>query len=309
MTKEDLIIQPIENKIYFIRNQKVMLDSDLAEIYGVETRVLNQAVKRNRERFPESFMFQINENEHNSIRSQIVTLETNSLRSQTVILNAKESKRGKHTKFSPYVFTEHGAVMLASVLRSETAIKASVKVVSAFVELRRFIENNAGLFQRLNMVEKRMTVTEDKVDKVYKALESDELKLKQGIFFEGQVFDAYSFVANLTRKARKSIILIDNYIDDTVLTLFSKRKKGVQLTIYTKTINKQLSLDLQKHNEQYDFVQVKEFKAAHDRFLLIDEIELYHIGASLKDLGKKWFAFSKMDTETINLLEKLGKNK
>lgn len=309
MIKKNVQLQTIENRIYVVRGQKVMLDSDLAEIYDVDTKRLNEQVKRNPERFPVSFMFQLTEEEYFYLRSQNATLEKASLRSQNAALNGNESQRGKHRKYLPYVFTEHGAVMLASVLRSETAIKASVKVVSAFVEMRKFIEYNAGLFQRLGSVESRMTITEEKVERVYRALENEDLKLKQGVFYDGQVFDSYTFVSGLVRKARKSIILIDNYIDDTVLTLFSKRKKDVALTIYTKTISKQLMLDVQKHNAQYESVQVKEFKQAHDRFLLIDETELYHFGASLKDLGKKWFAFSKMDTETIKLLEKLKGNK
>lgn len=281
------ILQPIENKIYLVRGQKVMIDSDLAEIYGVETRVLNQAVKRNVGRFPESFMFQITEDEHDSLRSQSVT-----------------SKRGGR-RYLPYVFTEHGAVMLATVLSSETAINASVKVVSAFVEMRKFIETNAGLFQRLDMVEKRMVLTEEKVDKVYRALEGGEIKPKQGIFYEGQIFDAYTFIADLIRTAKKEIILVDNYVDDTILTLFDKRKKDVSVVIYTKGINKKLELDLKKHNEQYPSIELKVLKQAHDRFLIIDQKDLFHIGASLKDLGKKWFAFSKFETGIKDILDKL----
>jgi len=306
-----------------------MLDSDLAEIYGVETRRLNEQVKRNIDRFSELFMFQLTDEEYENLkfqigtssgyeflgsqtvtssgdeflRSQNATLKKSGLRSQNATL---EDKRGKHRKFLPYVFTEHGAIMLASVLKSETAVQASIRIVQAFVEMRKYISANSQLFLRMDTLEQKMLRTDEKVDMVYKALEDNSIKPKQGIFFDGQVFDAYTFVSDLVRSAKISIVLIDNYIDDSVLTLLTKRKKGVSATIYTSKISKQLLLDVKKHNAQYAPVELKELKNAHDRFMIIDQSELYHFGASLKDLGKKWFAFSKMETGAIEMLGKLN---
>jgi hypothetical protein len=247
-------------------------------------------------------MFQLTNEEYDFLRSQNATLEKTPLRSQNATL---EDKRGKHRKYLPHVFSEHGAVMLASILKSDTAIQASIRVVQAFVEMRKYISTNSQLFLRMDMLEQKVLRTEEKVDMVYKALEDSDIKPKQGIFYDGQVFDAYAFAADLIRRATTSIILIDNYIDDSVLTLFTKRKENVSLVIYTGKINKQLELDLKKHNEQYPVVEVKIFKESHDRFLIIDQKELYHLGASLKDLGKKWFAFSKIEIAVMDLLKKL----
>ena len=209
----------------------------------------------------------------------------------------------------PCVFTEQGVAMLSTVLKSGTAIKVSIEIMQAFVQMRKFMSAYVTLFQRLDQVESRQLESDKKFKQIFDALQSKDLTPKQGIFYDGQVFDAYKFMADIIRKSVKSIILIDNYVDDTVLSLFAKRKKGVTVTIYTKSISKSLALDLQKHNEQYESVVIREFHLAHDRFLLIDHKELYHIGASLKDLGKKWFAFSKMDTEVLTMLSKLRRVK
>lgn len=229
-----------------------------------------------------------------------MTLEKNDLKSQI----ATSSWGGRRT--NPYVFTEHGAIMLASVLKSETAVQASIRIVQAFVEMRKYISANSQLFLRMDTLEQKMLRTNEKVDMVYRALEDNSFKPKQGIFFDGQVFDAYAFVSDLVRSAKSSIVLIDNYIDDSVLTLLTKRKEEVSATIYTSKISKQLLLDLKKHNAQYAPVELKELKNAHDRFLIMDQSELCHFGASLKDLGKKWFAFSKMETGAIEMLGKLN---
>ena len=303
MTKDIIKQSDIENRIFTVRGLQVMLDSHIAELYGVTTSRLNEQVQRNLNRFPSEFMFRLTDAEFESLRSQIATLNELSLRSQNATL---KNKRGLHRKYLPFVFTEQGVAMLSAVLRSDMAVKVSIQVIHAFVEMRKFIADKALVFQRLDKVEHKQIETDEKFEKVFKALESRENMPDKGIFFDGQVFDAYAFIAGIVRKAKSSIILIDNYIDDTVLTLFSKRKKGVSLTIYTKEINKQLDLDVKKHNAQYDPITLKVLKQTHDRFLIIDESELYHIGASLKDLGKKWFAFSKMDKETIKFLEKLS---
>jgi len=240
----------IQNKIYTIRNVQVMLDSDLANLYCVETKNLNLAVKRNIERFPDNFRFQLTEKEYKSLRLQIET---------------SKSKRGGR-RYLPFVFTEQGVAMLSAVLRSETAIKVSIQIMQAFVEMKNFISTNAGLFQRLDKVEQKLISHDENFDKVFKALEDKTIKPKQEIFFNGQIFDAYTLVSDIITTAKKSIILIDNYIDDTVLTHFTKRKKGVTFTIYTKNISKQLQLDIKKHNEQYPTVKAIKFKDAHDRF-------------------------------------------
>lgn len=296
MTDKRFMIKPldIESRIFTIRGTQVMLDSHLAELYSVETGRLNEQVKRNIGRFPKDFMFQLTEIEYESLRSQFAILK---------------STRGQHRKYLPYVFTEQGVAMLSAVLRSETAISVSIQIMQAFVHMRKFIAGNASLFNRLENVERKQVEAEGKFTEIFDALQKTELDPRQGIFYDGQVFDAYAFVSDLIRKAKSSIHLIDNYVDDTVLTLFTKRKKGVKTVIYTKSITKQLSLDLKKHNEQYEAIQIEELAEAHDRFLILDNITVYHFGASLKDLGKKWFAFSKMDSASLTILDKLKSTK
>jgi len=239
-------------------------------------------------------MFQLTKDELENWKSQIVT--------------SKREQIG--LRKLPLAFTEQGVAMLAGVLRSDTAIKMSIQIISAFVAMRKFIINNAQIFQRIDTVERRQIKhemeTNEKFDTVFDALQSKELEPKQGIFFDGQIFDAHKFVSSLISKAEKSILLIDNYIDDTVLDLFTKRKKNVVVTILTKKITKDLELDLNKFNAQYPAIEVKEFKDSHDRFMIIDNEDVYHFGASLKDLGKKWFAFSKFDKSALQLLQKLN---
>lgn len=277
----------LETQIFTVRNIQVMLDSHLARLYQVDTKVFNQAVKRNLERFPAEFRFQLTESEWQSLRSQIVT-----------------SNEDKYRRYMPYAFTEQGIAMLSTVLRSEVAIQVSIKIMQAFVQMRHTLLNNAGVIQRLENVERKQIEISGQLEQVFLALEGNKPRT-QGIFFDGETFDAYAFVADLVRKAESSIILIDNYLDDSVLTLFSKRKLGVNVTLYTKTISRQLALDLERYNSQYEPITIKPFSQSHDRFLILDRTELYHIGASLKDLGKKWFAFSKMDLSTSKILEQL----
>lgn len=294
---EDLQLQPtdIHNKIYTIRNLQVMIDVDLALLYGVETKVLNQAVKRNIERFPETFRFQLTDNEYkNCSRSQIVTLN-----------EASKFKRGHNIKYLPYAFTEQGIAMLSAVLRSETAIQTSIQIINAFVEMRKFILNNAQLFQRIQTVEIKQIETEKRIDQILNALDIGTAKPKQGIFYNGQVFDAYLFVSDLIKSANHSLVLIDNYVDETVLNLLTKRNSNVEATIYTQKISRQLQLDIDKHNSQYEAIEIKELNQSHDRFLIIDNTEIYHFGASLKDLGKRWFAFSKFEKEAVEMLGRL----
>jgi len=313
-SKDNLVIYnatSIQKKIYTFRGEQVMFDSDLAEFYGVETKQLNRAVKRNLDRFPQEFMFQLVEDEWDSLRYQIGTSkgEVNSLRFQNGSLKRTDDFRGKHRKYLPYVFTEQGVAMLSGILRSDTAVKMSIQIMNAFAAMRKFIINNAQIFQRIDNVEKKQLKyemkTNEKFDKIFDALQSKELEPKQGIFFDGQIFDAHKFVSDLIRKADKSIVLIDNYIDDTILDLFTKKKKNVAVTILTKKLTKAMSLDVNKFNSQYPSIAIKEFTKAHDRFIIIDNKDVYHIGSFLKDLGKKWFAFSKLDKSAFELLENL----
>ncbi|WP_455755947.1 ORF6N domain-containing protein [Sulfurimonas sp.] len=281
--------ETIENKIYSIRGLQVMLDRDLAELYGVETKRLNEQVKRNIERFPNEFMFQLTKNELDNWKSQFAT----------------SNKEFIGLRKMPFAFTEQGVSMLSGVLKSNIAINISIKIIQSFVNMRKIISNNALMFQRLDSLEQKQFKTDEKVDAVLNALESKELKPKQGIFYDGQVYDAYIFISDLIKSANSSIILIDNYCDDSVLTLLSKRALNVQTKIYTKNITKQLKLDTNKHNEQYQKIELIKFNSSHDRFLILDGKDVYHIGASLKDLGKKWFAFSKFDINALDILQKL----
>lgn len=287
---ETIDIQPM---IKVIRGQQVMLDSDLSALYGVETRRLNEQVKRNIERFPDDFMFQLRKEELDNLMSQ----------------NATSSWGG--TRKLPYAFTEQGIAMLSSVLKSQTAVEVNIRIMRAFIAMRRFIATNAQLFQRLETIEyhqlemkQHQEVTDRRIDEVFKRLDTD-IPPMQGIFYDGQVFDAYRFVSDLIRKAKQSIVLIDNYVDDTVLTLLDKRSEGVSATIYTQRVSSQFQLDVDRHNSQYPLIEIKRFNKAHDRFLLIDN-EVYHIGASIKDLGKKWFGFTLMrDITATELIKKI----
>jgi hypothetical protein len=292
----------IQNRIYTLHGRQVMIDEDLAELYGVETKRLNEQVKRNSYRFPAEFKFQLTEADLEILRSQYPTSRIDSLRSQNVTL---KNGRGRHRKYLPYVFTEQGVAMLSAVLHSDTALKVSIKIINAFVAMRRFIRDNAQVFYRLDTLELKQSETDKKVERVLNAIEDSSIAPKQGIFFDGQVFDAWSFASGLIRSANNSLVLIDNYIDDTVLQLFSKRKKGVVVTLLTKVISDQLKIDVEKFNKQYEPIQIKIFLDSHDRFLIIDDKEIYHIGASLKDLGKKWFAFSKIEIGFVQLLNKI----
>ena len=287
VANRDIQSVSIEHLIYIIRGVQVILDRDIAMLYGVETKVLNQAVKRNISRFPDDFMFQLTSEECS--RSQIVTLNI---------------KRGQNIKYLPYAFTENGIAMLSSVLRSPTAIEANIRIMRAFTSMRHFFTNNAQVFQRLSTIEYHQIETDKRIDEVFKRLDANTTP-QQGIFFDGQVFDAYCFVSDLIKKAKQSIVLIDNYVDDSVLSLLDKRESNVSAKIYTQNISSQLKLDINKHNSQYPLIEVNQFNKAHDRFLLIDD-EIYHIGASIKDLGKKWFAFTLMrDITAKELIKKI----
>lgn len=306
-TEFNISQKQIENRIFTIRDIHVMIDSDLADMYQVETKVLNQAVKRNIFRFPENFRFQLtiegaNELHKKSkvgdnLRSQIAT---SSSRSQFVTLNKTATKnRGQNIKYIPYAFTEQGVAMLSAVLRSDIAVKVSIQIINAFVEMRKLIANHHGILQRMEGIERKQLETDQKFEQVFKALESKNVIPTQGVFFDGQVFDAYQLASQIIRSAKLSIVLIDNYIDESTLTHLVKKNSDVSVLLLTKNVSKQLTLDVQKANEQYDHFKLVSFAQSHDRFLIIDHSEVFHLGASLKDLGKKWFAFSRLEINSV----------
>ncbi len=283
--------ESIESKIYTIRGVNVMIDRDLAKLYQVETRRINEQVKRNIERFPNDFMFQLTKDEFENLMSQ----------------NAISNSEWGGVRKLPYVFTEQGVYMLATVLKSDVATQVTLSIMRTFTKLKSFLTQNSSLFDRFERIEYRLSIHDENFNKVFNAIENKNLNPTQGIFHNGQIFDAYIFINDLLKSAKQDIVLIDNYIDDTVLTLFSKYK-NLKFTIVTKNISNQSKLDIEKYNLQYKNLTIKTSNKYHDRFLLIDHKKAYHIGASLKDLGKKVFAFSKIDIEIIkNIIDTDGR--
>lgn len=278
----------IENLIHYVRGQQIMIDSDLAMLYNVETKRLNESVKRNAKRFPESFCFQLTEDEYADLRSQIAT-------SNTEIENAF-SKGGR--RYLPYAFTEQGIAMLSAILRSDEAIQISVNIMNTFVKMRRFLAENALMFDKLNSLELKQLEyqkeSNEKFDQIF-AYISEHEEVGQKIFFEGQIYDAFSLLVNLVEKAEKSIVLIDNYVDVGTLNILSKKKDGVDVTIYTVRRTRLASQDIANFNSQYPTLTVNYTGVFHDRFLIIDEESAYHIGASIKDAGKKCFGISRIE--------------
>ena len=284
----EITIKNIEHKIYTIRSQQIMLDKDLAIFYGVKPIRLREQVKRNPNRFPEDFVFQLNESEVDFMVSQ----------------NAIPSKQSLGGNL-PFVFTEQGVAAVSGVLKSEKADEVSVAIARAFVAMRKTLTNLQGVIQRLEGLEIRQLQTDGKLEMVLNALEANSPP-KQGIFFEGQLFDAHVFASDLVKQAQKSILLVDNYVDENTLLLLSKRKKGVRCIVHTR-LHAVLQKDIEKHNKQYPNIDLIENKSSHDRFLILDDSMLYHIGASLKDLGNKCFAFSRMDNLLDDVQTKLLK--
>ena len=272
-----------ENRIISIRGMQIIVDRDLANMYGVDTKRLNEQVRRNIERFPISFRFQLTKEERDEL-----------------VANCDRFESLKHSIKLPYAFTEQGVAMLSSVLHTKTAVQVSIKIMEAFVEMRHSMLSNASILQHLTQVDRKLLENDEKFKLLFAKFEESK-SYKQGIFFQGQTYDAYSFVCYCIRKAKKRIVLIDNYVDDTVLTMLNKRTDGVEATIYTMQISKSFELDIEKHNSQYPAIDIKVFKNAHDRFLIIDD-KVYHFGASIKDLGKKWFAVSKLTEYSANEL-------
>ena len=291
MKSDQLSVDYVRSRIYSIRGVEVMIDADLADMYGVETKQLKRQVKRNIERFPNDFMFELTHEEHESLRRQNGTLE---------------SGRGQHSKYLPLVFTEQGVSQLSGVLRSPYAIEVNIRIMRAFVAMRRFLSANAGMFRRIEALEQHQTLTDQKVEQVLKRM--DELApivTPEQIFASGCVWDAWNYVSQLVRSAKQRIVLIDNYVDERVLTLLTKRAEGVSATIHSR-YTQQFKLDIEKHNEQYHpiaFVQIPH--KSHDRFLIIDD-EVFLMGASVKDMGTSLCAITKLNlsAETVLLLVK-----
>lgn len=293
-TADNNSLLAIENLIHVIRGQQVLIDSDLARLYGVETKRLKEQVRRNINRFPDDFMFELTKDE--CLRSQIATLNAG---------------RGQHLKYLPFAFTENGVAMLSSVLKSDTAIEVNIRIMRAFTAMRSFLMNNAHVFHRLETIEhhqllmqKHLSETDKTIEEVLTRLDDKDTKPIEGFFFEGQIFDAYSLVSDLIRMAVRRIILIDNYVDDRVLKVLTKRRDGVAAIIYTNPRHSLISHDLKKYNAQYSQIEVRDCTNVHDRFLIIDET-VYFIGGSIKDLGKKIVAFSRMQQNPDNILSRL----
>jgi len=283
----ELVKSNIENKIYLIRGIQVMLDSDLADLYNTETKFINRAVKRNASRFPEEFMFQLSEQEWQNLRFQSGT----------------SSERHGGRRYFPSAFTEQGIAMLSAVLHTEIAVNVSIQIMKAFVALRKSLGQLHGLLQRMEGLELKQLNTDQKIEQIFEVLDKQVVP-KQGIFFEGQLFDAYIFVSNLIKTAKTSIIVVDNYVDETTLLMLSKRNVGVQCSVLTR-IDDALKKDIEKHNKQYPPIELIENRGSHDRFIIFDHKNLYHFGASLKDVGKKCFAFSQMDNLLSEIQTKL----
>lgn len=285
--------QSIRSLIYVVRGQQVMMDHDLAALYQVETRVFNQAVKRNENRFPDAFRFQMTVEEYEGLRSQFVTS------------NGRGGRR-----YMPYVFTEQGIAMLSAVLSSDIAIQMSIRIMTEFVEMRKFLINNYLLFEKINEVDLRQQKFEKKTDERFERVFdyiAENGDTRQKIFFDGQIYDAFSLLVNIVSGAKKSIILIDNYVDTGTLNILSKKNMDVKVCIYTHRKTKLSNLDVVLFNSQYPKLEVRHTEKFHDRFLIIDRIQAYHIGASLKDAGKKCFAINQLEDKRIvnDILQRL----
>ena len=285
--------EEIKNLIYTIRGKQIMLDSDVAMLYHYETKNVNKAVKRNIDRFPEEFCFQLTENEFETLRFQIGTSKQN--------LKINDELRGGR-RYLPYVFTEQGIAMLAGVLKNDIAIKVSINIIKSFIEMRKFISLNGQVFERLTNMEYKLLEHDKKFDEVFDQLQLEE-NIKQRIFFEGKIYDAYSLIVDIIKKANKKILIIDNYVDDSIFKMLTKKKSNIEVIILTSNKSNIQNIDIQKFNKEYTFLKVTRTNKFHDRFIIIDNKEMYHLGASIKDLGKKCFGINKI--EDVKIIEKI----
>jgi len=271
----------IQNMIYTFRGKQVMIDRDLASLYQVQTKRLNEQVKRNSGRFPAEFCFKLSDKEKDEL-----------------VANCDRFTTLKHSSSNPYAFTEQGIAMLSAVLKSDIAVEVSIKIMHSFVEMRRFLLSNREMFARLDRVELKQLETDKKLEEVFNYIATNT-EVKQNIFFDGQIYDAFSFIVGLIQKAKKEVILIDNYVDVHTLNILCKKNKGVDTIIATAGKGKLSTQDINKFNAQYPKLSVKTTTDFHDRFLIIDKTEVYHIGASIKDAGKKSFAITKIEDEDL----------
>ena len=304
--------EEIQNLIYTIRGKQVMLDSDVASLYHYETKFINLAVKRNKERFPEEFCFQLTESELENLRSQIapsnsksennwLQFATSSTKEETQrVTSSLQDENNKHRgkKYLPYVFTEQGIAMLSGILRNKIAVQVSVNIMNAFVKMRHFLKDNGQLFERVTTLEYQQIENNKKFDLVFDKLQEKQIK-NQRIFYDGQIYDAYSLIIDIIKRAESKITIIDNYIDDSVLKMLSKKKENVEVVILSSNKSNIQNIDIQKFNKQYPTLKVAKTDKFHDRFIILDEKELYHIGASIKDLGKKCFAINRIENDDI----------
>lgn len=283
----------VKSLIHVIRGKQVMLDSDLAMLYQVETKVFNQSVTRNIERFPENFRFQLTKEEYDALRSQ----------------NATSNGRGGR-RYLPFAFTEQGIAMLSGVLRSDVAVQVSIRIMNTFVEMRHFIANNALLFEKVSDIELKQLEyqksTDERFDKVFKYIE-DHAESEQKVFFDGQIYDAFSLITSIVKKAQKEIVLIDGYVDVDTLNILAKKNTGVDVKIYTYASAQLTNRDVTTFNSQYPTLTVKKTQVFHDRFIILDGKTAYHVGASIKDAGKKCFGISLIDDPGVvsDLLNRL----
>ncbi len=289
--QNELPNKEIKNLIYAIRGKQVMLDSDVAMLYHYETKNINKAVKRNIERFPEDFCFQLTKSEVKNLRFQTGTSSIE-----------KENYGGR--RYLPYAFTEQGIAMLAGILKSDIAVNVSINIIKSFIEMRRFLIFNGQVFERLTNIEAKLLEHDKKFNEIFNQLQLEE-NIKQKIFFQGQTYDAYSLIIDIIKRANQKILIIDNYIDDSILKMLTKKKKEVEIRIVTSSKSKIQNLDIQKFNKQYPILKINYTNQFHDRFIVIDERELYHCGASIKDLGKKCFAINQIEDKKV--IEKLMK--
>ena len=304
VVQDSISNEEIKNLIYTIRGKQVMLDSDVAMLYHYQTKRINETVNRNKERFPENFCFQLTNEEVKNLKSQytILNLEHENNWSQNATSSKNENSKHRGKKYVPYVFTEQGIAMLSGLLKNNIAIQVSINIMNAFVEMRKFISSNGQLFERLTNVEYKLLEHDKKFDKVFNQLQLRE-NIKQRIFFEGQIYDAYRLIIDIIKKAKKKILIIDNYIDDRVLKMLTKKKNNVEVVILTSNKSNIQNIDIQKFNKEYPILKVSKTNKFHDRFIVIDNKEMYHLGASIKDLGKKCFGINKI--EDIDIIEKI----
>ena len=290
LIQNEISNEEIKNLIYTIRGKQVMLDSDVAMLYNYETKKVNQAVKRNIDRFPERFCFQLTEKELEIMWSQIVTTS-----------KLKDNKY-RSAKYLPYVFTEQGIAMLSGLLKNDIAVQVSINIMNAFVEMRKFISINNSLFEKVinieNKMDKKFIENDKKFNIIFDQLQLEE-NIKQRVFFEGQIYDAYSVIIDIIKKANKSILIIDNYVDDSILKMLTKKKSSVEVVILTSNKSNIQNIDIQKFNKEYPILKIAKTNKFHDRFIVIDSREMYHLGASIKDLGKKCFGINKIEDKEI----------